>query len=101
MLLCVSGLGLRVGEFQCQTYPVGYFGLQGFFGGIELSLQGLGFFGVAFFLCGFFGVCGLQFRLEVVGAFGGFFCPCFGGGKLAAQCGVFLLSLFKACGSGL
>lgn len=49
LLLCGTGLGLRVGEVpQCQAYPVGDFSLQGFFGGVELGLQGLGFFGVAF-----------------------------------------------------
>ena len=56
LLLCGTGLGLRVGEFQCQTYSVGYFSLQGFLGGGELGLQGLGFFGVALALRGVFGM---------------------------------------------
>ena len=60
LLLCGTRLHLRVGEFQRQTYPVGYFGLQGFFSGVELGLQGLGFCVVALALRGVFGMSRLR-----------------------------------------
>ena len=83
LCLCLVELGLQAHGFRC-------LGFQGVAGAGKGGLQGLHFVGVALALFRVGGVGVLQFCLEVVGAFGGFFCAGFGGGELAAQGGVFM-----------